>query len=133
MATDHPRRAKVERTPEPRDAEQAIRERFRDKPGLRELLASGEISRDAYDRAERRRAEGPPADPLRTLVAAPRAERERQGLSLADVAQRSGIDRAAIHKLEIGLNKNPTVATLSRYADVLGVRIAWALERLTAG
>ena len=53
------------------------------------------------------------------LIAALRAERERQGLSLADLAERTGIDRAAIHKLEIGVNTNPTLATLSRYAGAL--------------
>jgi hypothetical protein len=79
MVMDHPRRVKVKRTPEQSVAEQSTRERFRDKPGLRELLASGEISQEAYDRAERRRAEGPLADPLRALVAALRAERERRG------------------------------------------------------
>jgi transcriptional regulator with XRE-family HTH domain len=54
-------------------------------------------------------------------------------LSLADVSERSGIDRAAIHKLENGLNKNPTMSALTRYADALGVRIAWELEGPTAG
>jgi transcriptional regulator with XRE-family HTH domain len=48
-------------------------------------------------------------------------------LSLADIAERTGMDRAAVHKLEIGLNKNPTFATLQRYADALGVQIAWGL------
>jgi DNA-binding XRE family transcriptional regulator len=49
-----------------------------------------------------------------------RAERERQGLSLADVSQRSGIDRAALCRLESGRHANPTIATLMRYARALG-------------
>jgi transcriptional regulator with XRE-family HTH domain len=66
-------------------------------------------------------------------VAALRAERERQGLSLADIAERTGIDRAAVHKLEIGVNRNPTLATLNRYAEALGVRIEWSLKAIGAG
>ena len=76
------------------------------------------------------RASGPPARPFRELIAALRAERERQGLSLADVADRTGMDRAAIHKLEIGLNSNPTHATLTRYASRLGTRIEWHLKTI---
>ena len=64
------------------------------------------------------------------MIAALRAERERQGLSLADIAERTGMDRAAIHKLEIGLNSNPTYATLTRYATALGTRIEWHLETI---
>ena len=48
-------------------------------------------------------------------------------MSLTDIAERTGMDRAAVHKLEIGLNRNPTYTTLDRYADALGVQIAWAL------
>jgi transcriptional regulator with XRE-family HTH domain len=40
---------------------------------------------------------------------------------------------ALINKLEIGLNKNPTVATLTRHADALGVRITWGVESQPAG
>jgi len=76
------------------------------------------------------RASGPPARPFRELIAALRAERERQSLSLADVAERTGMDRAAIHKLEIGLNSNPTHATLTRYASALGSRIEWHLKTI---
>jgi hypothetical protein len=97
------------------------------------LLDSGEIARETYDRARRQREEGPPDDPIRPFVVTLRSERDRQGLSLADVAVRSGIDWAAIHKLEIDLNKNPTIATLTRYTDTLGVRIAWGIETQPAG
>src|SRR5262245_56169654 len=127
MSSGRPQRIPRDRTPEQRAAEEAIRERFRAEPGLRELLDSGEIDQESYDEARRLRAEGPPDDPIRPLVAALRAERERRGLSLDDVARRSGIDRAALRKLETGLDKDPAVTTLTRYADALGVRIAWEL------
>ena len=73
------------------------------------------------------RALGPPDRPFRELIAALRAERERQGLSLADLAERAGMDRSGVHKLEIGLNRNPTFTTLSRYArrSALGSNGIW--------
>jgi hypothetical protein len=37
------------------------------------------------------------------------------------------MDRAAVHKLELGLNKNPITQTMSRHAEALGKRIAWAI------
>ena len=77
------------------------------------------------------RASGPRVRPFRQLIAALRAERERQGLSLADLAKRTGMDRAAIHKLEIGLNSNPTYATLTRYATALGTGIEWRLKTVS--
>jgi DNA-binding XRE family transcriptional regulator len=57
-----------------------------------------------------------------------RRERERQGLSLTDMAERTGIDRATISKLETGKLANPTIATLRTYARALGRRLAWTLE-----
>ncbi len=113
--------------------EEAIEALYRHRPSLRSLHENGQIDREAYERAERLRAAGPPARPSRTLIAALRAERERQGLSLADVAERSGMDRAAIHKLEIGVSRNPTLATLNRYAEALGVRVDWSLTPIDKG
>ncbi|WP_169978916.1 helix-turn-helix domain-containing protein [Tautonia rosea] len=61
-------------------------------------------------------------------AAALRAERLHRGLSYADLAATAGIDRAAIHKIETGLNRNPTVATLDRLATAMGLHLAWSLE-----
>jgi hypothetical protein len=110
------------------EEEEQIRAHFRGKHSLKELLASGEISQETYDHARRLKDQGPPTDSMRPIVAELRAERERQGLSLSDVAERSGIDRAAIHKLEIGLNKNPTIGTLERYAGALGRQVNLSLN-----
>jgi DNA-binding phage protein len=76
------------------------------------------------------REEFPPLsiDPeLAKALSALRAERERQGLSLSDVSDRSGIDRATLAKLETGKNPNPTFETLSRYAGALGIRLELVL------
>ena len=53
--------------------------------------------------------------------------RQLQGLSLQEVAERMGTDRANVHRLEQG-SGNPTVATLARYAQAIGNRMVITLE-----
>jgi DNA-binding XRE family transcriptional regulator len=55
-------------------------------------------------------------------------ERERLGLSLTDVSERSGLDRTTISKLENGHIPNPTLRTLNLYARALGKRLKVVLE-----
>ena len=57
-----------------------------------------------------------------------RDARRRGGMSLADVAESSGLTRAAISRLENGRNLNPTFDTLRRYAVACGLEL-----RLVAG
>jgi DNA-binding XRE family transcriptional regulator len=84
---------------------------------------------DAY-----RREHPPLGDPeLIAALAGLRRERERQGLSLTDMAERTGIDRATISKLETGKLANPTVGTLRTYARALGRRLIWSLEAAEVG
>ena len=47
------------------------------------------------------------------LAARFRAERERHGLNLSDVADRMGIDAPALSRLETGKALNPTLANLT--------------------
>lgn len=54
--------------------------------------------------------------------------RETQGLSLADLRKRTGMDRSAISRLENGQRENPTLDTLVRYADAVGKRLVFRLE-----
>lgn len=70
--------------------------------------------------------------PLRQVLAALRAERERQGLSLSDINERTGIDRAALSRLENNENANPTLATLERYAEAVGKQVVVLLSEPTA-
>lgn len=58
-----------------------------------------------------------------------RIERERQGLSLADIEGRTGMDRVSIHRLEVGKSVNPTIGTLDRYAVSLGLDLQLTLKR----
>lgn len=50
-----------------------------------------------------------------------KAARERRGLSLADMMRLTGMSRAAISRLENDQSPNPTVRTVSRYAEALGL------------
>jgi DNA-binding XRE family transcriptional regulator len=52
-----------------------------------------------------------------------KAERLRQGLSLADMQQRTGIERSNLSRLETEAEANPTVTTLTRYAEALGKKL----------
>ncbi len=54
-------------------------------------------------------------------------ERERLGLSLNDVAERTGMDRAQISRLENG-QSNPTLHTLVKYSAGIGKRIRLVFE-----
>jgi transcriptional regulator with XRE-family HTH domain len=56
-----------------------------------------------------------------------RAERERLGLSLSEVSELCGIEKGALSRLENGLNANPTLDTLRRYAQALGKAIGLRL------
>jgi transcriptional regulator with XRE-family HTH domain len=50
-------------------------------------------------------------------------------MSLEKLATRSRLDKAALSRLESGKQGNPTVATLMRYAEALGMRVTFSLER----
>lgn len=61
--------------------------------------------------------------PLRAAIEDLRRERQAQGLSLAAMQERTGMQRTAVSRLENDLEANPTVATLIRYAHALGKRL----------
>ena len=67
---------------------------------------------------------------LRQALLGLKKAREAAGLSLADVAERSGIDKAALSRLENSVQDNPTVETLSRYAAAVGKKLTWTLQDL---
>jgi len=57
-----------------------------------------------------------------------KSEREKQGMSLADVAERTGMDSSALSKLETGQRPNPTIETLARYAQAVGKKLVVGLS-----
>jgi hypothetical protein len=98
----------------------AVREKFKDKPSYEQLVAAGEC-------------DGQPV-PLGVYLAVGvflhdlRKAREDAGLSLTDVENRTGIDKATLSRLETGKQANPTVDTLVRYAAAVGKQLVLGLE-----
>jgi transcriptional regulator with XRE-family HTH domain len=58
-----------------------------------------------------------------TLGARIRTRREERGLSLSALAEQSGVSKGYCSQLENGGATNPSVDTLSRIADALGVAL----------
>lgn len=69
-------------------------------------------------------------DQVTTLLQQLKDAREAKGLSLADLTERTGMDRSALSKLETGQRVNPTVETLVRYAEAVGKRLTVSLSDL---
>jgi DNA-binding XRE family transcriptional regulator len=105
---------------EQRAAIEAIRERSRkERPGPDELIDRGELD-DLVPQAQ--------YVEVRALGVRFRRIREGKGLSLTDLSERSGLTRAAISRLENGWNLNPTLETLYRYAEALGVDLKLVVD-----
>jgi DNA-binding XRE family transcriptional regulator len=109
------------RTPEAQEEIERVRRQFADHPSRAELIRRGDIDPERTLTGEGRSA-------LIRALAELKRLRSTRGLSLADVAERSGLDRAAISRLETGKNPNPTFETVARYAQALGVRVRVVLE-----
>ena len=84
-----------------------------------EILAKGRTIKSAHSRANRA---------VREAMNLLKAERQAQGLSLSDVEKRTGIGRSALSRLENEAEVNPTVVTLTRYAEALGKKIVVNFE-----
>ena len=68
-----------------------------------------------------------PAPPLATIAAALRRERERVGISLAELARRAGLAKSTLSQLENGAG-NPSVETLWALGVALGVPFSRLVE-----
>lgn len=62
-------------------------------------------------------------DRLQRALQALKAKRQERRLSLTDVQRLSGIDRARLSRLESDPQANPTIETLDRIAQALGVEL----------
>src|SRR5574341_767947 len=56
-----------------------------------------------------------------------KAERVKQGLSLSEMKERTGIERSTLSRLENQAAANPTINTLTRYAAAVGKRVCIVL------
>ncbi len=111
---------KIVRTPEEKKRLAEIRARFQsERPSLEQLLASGDATEVV--------SHGEYLD-LLTMLARLKKYREAHGLSLTDVAERSGMDRSAVSRLENGQYVNPTVDTLYRYGRAVGAEIGFSVR-----
>jgi DNA-binding XRE family transcriptional regulator len=99
---------KPKRTAEQRAEEEAVRRQHAADP-VRQP-PTGAISRHSFTA-------------ILNLVARFKAVRESQGLTLAEVAARMGIDAPALSRLETGKMLNPTLATLCKWAEALGQKL----------
>jgi DNA-binding XRE family transcriptional regulator len=111
---------KATRTPDETAKLRADRERYqREKPTPEQLLAKG--GHTAFTTRVELLL-------LHQITAWLRQERERQGLTLAQMSRRAGIDQAALSRLETGKNTNPTLDTLVRAAAALGKVVRCSFE-----
>ena len=132
MATGQAKKKLDDLTPEQRAKVEAARMKWNSPEAREAEVRDRESLAEEVSRTGRIASTGDPVDPLdqlrfRRFAEELRAQRERAGLSLAAVAERSGIDQAALSRLENGRG-NPTVQTLARYARAIGGRMTWGFE-----
>ena len=65
----------------------------------------------------------------RQMLGELKAERERRGLSLADMMRLTGMSRESISRLENDPAPNPTVLTFARYAEALGMELRFSVKQ----
>jgi DNA-binding XRE family transcriptional regulator len=58
-----------------------------------------------------------------------RNAREAASLTLAELCERTGIDKATLSRFENGVHGNPTLATMTRYAEALGMQLEVELKK----
>ncbi len=110
---------KIPRTPEEIAKLKADRERYQsEKPTPEQLLAEG--GHEHFIRHGDLLM-------LHCLLFELKKERERQKLTIAQLAAMTGIDQAALSRLETLKNTNPTFQTVNRIAAALGKFINFSL------
>jgi DNA-binding XRE family transcriptional regulator len=94
-----------------------VRETLKGRPPVEELLTPAEVA-DAT----------PFYFALRAFVADLKAARQELGLTLAAVADRTGLAVETLSRLETGALVNPTWQTLARYAAAVGRSVRLHLD-----
>jgi DNA-binding Xre family transcriptional regulator len=97
----------------------------RRRPIPSELASLDELLKSADHRVAKPQ---PGLPEMLELAATLKRARRKQRLSLATVASRTGIDKAALSRLENGKNLNPTLGTLKTIAQALGVQLQFRVE-----
>jgi ribosome-binding protein aMBF1 (putative translation factor) len=104
---------KIERSAEQKAEERRIRELHRQNPVR-------EVPTDTMRGADAAR--------LLKFIALIQKEREVQGMTVEQLAERAGMDAAALSRLETGQSFNPSLATLFRIVSALGKDLVLAFE-----
>ena len=100
-----------------------IHRRLTDEERERHHRVREQVERERSATEVRARAKKAELESLREALRMLKREREARGLSLADVAERSGIDKSRLSKLENAAYPNPTLDTLARIASAIGVKL----------
>lgn len=82
---------------------------------------AGQVEAELGDRVKR-------ASPARVALAKLKLARLREGLSLADVSERTGMDRGNVSRLESSVD-NVELNTLARLADAIGYDVVVEFRR----
>ena len=106
-------------TAEDRERRRKVRELFKDKPTIDALVASGELSGNTMPMGLYLE--------IQQLLHDLKKARAAAGLSLADLAQRTNMDKAVLSKLENGQHGIPTLPSLARYAQAVGMQLTFSL------
>ncbi len=111
---------KTEWTAEDRERRRQVRELFKDKATLEQLVARGELSGHTVPMGLYLA--------IQQLLHGLKQARTSAGLSLADVAERTGMDKAVLSKMENGQHGIPTLPSLARYAQTVGLQLTFSLS-----
>ncbi len=65
---------------------------------------------------------------MQKVISSLKAARQAQGLSLAEVGERSGIGKANLSRLENDASPNPTWDTIARYAESVGRKLEVSVQ-----
>lgn len=111
---------KIDRSPEERARIKALQESFqKERPSLDALVQSGHY--------EEPTTLGEFLD-SKAIAHALKIMRESAKMSLADASAKTGMDRAAISRLENGVYPNTTINTINRLARAYGKRLTFRVE-----
>jgi hypothetical protein len=115
---------KIAWTDADRERHRSIRQTYKDRPTIDKLVECGELSGTTISLGA--------YVSLRQLVGKLRTLREEAKLSLGDVSERSGMDKAMLSRLENGHVPNPGIETITRYLEALDKVLEWRVVDATA-
>ena len=56
-----------------------------------------------------------------------RSEAKKKGMTIVELEQKAGLARGAVYKLN---SSSPTLATLEKIADALGIKVSTLIDRV---